>query len=263
VLPELYAHRLGRAYGPDSSLAALQGALAGPLDGLETDVCLTADGGLVLLHDPLLALNTTLEGWAHQRTGAEIRSSYIRDALGQPTAEHPLELEDLLAAVPPEIVLQLEVKAHADRDLAVRTAEAICGRLRREPTRHRIEVISFHSDACALAAARGFRSRLVVWADYAPEALATWAVGRGIAGVSVEHFLLNERLVGILRLAGLSINTGTVNRVELLARVAELGPDGVCTDRPHELRAESVKPAMAAATVEEGGPVGDELAAIA
>ena len=37
ALPPLYAHRLGRAYGPDSSAAALRGALAGgPLAGVET-----------------------------------------------------------------------------------------------------------------------------------------------------------------------------------------------------------------------------------
>jgi glycerophosphoryl diester phosphodiesterase len=251
VLPPLYAHRLGRAYGPDSSLAALEGALVAPLDGLETDVCLTADGGLVLLHDPLLALDTTLEGWAHERTAAEIRFSFIRDASGNPTAEHPLELADLLAALPGEVTLQLEVKAHADRDLAMRTAEAICERLRHEPIRRRVEVISFHSDACALAAAQGFRSRLVVWADYAPDALAAWAVKRGVAGVSVEHFLLGERLVRILRLAGLSINTGTVNHAELLARVAALEPDAVCTDRPHELRAESNELLSARAATEE------------
>jgi len=34
VPPELYAHRLGRAYGPDSSAAALTRALERPLDGL-------------------------------------------------------------------------------------------------------------------------------------------------------------------------------------------------------------------------------------
>jgi glycerophosphoryl diester phosphodiesterase len=239
VLPDLYAHRLGRAYGPDSSICALRDALAAPLDGLETDVCLTADGGLVLLHDPLLTLNTGLEGWARERTAAEIRSSFLRDSSGQLTSEHPLELSDLLAAVPSDIVVQLEVKAHSDPELALRTADAICDRLRSEPDRRRFEVISFHRDACVLAAARGFVSRLVVWADYAPEALAAWAVKNGVAGVSVEHFLLSEHLVGVLRLAGLSVNTGTVNHPELLARVAAYEPDAVCSDRPHELRAES------------------------
>jgi len=48
ALPPLYAHRLGRHYGPDSSAAALRHTLTGPVEGLETDVCLTADDRLVL-----------------------------------------------------------------------------------------------------------------------------------------------------------------------------------------------------------------------
>ena len=82
----------------------------------------------------------------------------------------------------------------------------------------------------------------MVWADYAPEALAAWAVSRGVTGVSVEHFLLAPELVSVFRLAGLSVNTGTVNDAELLARVTELArPDAVCTDRPAELRAEALR----------------------
>jgi len=85
VLPPLYAHRLGRAYGPDSSAAALQRALAGgPLAGVETDVCLTADGELVCLHDPLLGIGTTLEGWAHERSAAAICNGRLRDAADAP-----------------------------------------------------------------------------------------------------------------------------------------------------------------------------------
>ena len=66
------------------------------MEGLETDVCLTRDGQLVLLHDPLLTLGTTLEGWAHETPAEKIRSALIRDAAGTPTAEHPLLLEELI-----------------------------------------------------------------------------------------------------------------------------------------------------------------------
>jgi glycerophosphoryl diester phosphodiesterase len=241
-IPALYAHRLGRAYGPDSSATALAGSLAAGVDGLETDVCLTADGDLVLLHDPLLALGTTLDGWAHKRSSAEILGARILDRDGRPTAERPLTLDELLAATPGDLPIQAEVKAHANPELAHRTAQVLCERYGRGPERRRIELISFHSAACATAAAYGLRSRLVVWADYAPEALAAWAVGRGVAGVSVEHFLLAPKLVAVFRLAGLSVSTGTVNDADLLARVTELGlPDGVCTDRPAELRAEALR----------------------
>ena len=122
MLPALYAHRLGRAYGPDSSLAALHRAIQQPLDGLETDCCLTADGELVLLHDPLLDLGTTVSGWAHQRTAAEIRAGWLRNRDGTVSDERPLLLDELLDLAPPGARLQLEVKAHADPALARRTA---------------------------------------------------------------------------------------------------------------------------------------------
>ncbi len=242
LAPPLYAHRLGRAYGPDSSAKALAGALAAGADGLETDVCLTSDGELVLLHDPLLSLGTTLDGWAHERTAAEIAQARILDRDRVPTAERPLTLDELLTHAPADLPIQVEVKAHADPELARQTAAVVCERYRGGRERRRLELISFHSAACATAAAYGFRSRLVVWAEYAPEALAAWAVSRGVTGVSVEHFLLSERLVSVFRLAGLSVNTGTINDAELLARVSELAsPDAVCTDRPAELRAEVLR----------------------
>jgi glycerophosphoryl diester phosphodiesterase len=240
--PPLYAHRLGRAYGPDSSALALSRSLAAGVDGLETDVCLTSDQGLVLLHDPLLHLATTLDGWAHERSAGAIQAARLRDRDGRPTAERPMTLDELLVATPDDLPIQVEVKAHADPELARQTAQALCERYRRRRERARLEVISFHSVACATAAAYGFPARLVIHAEYAPEALAAWAVSNGVRGVSIEHFLLVPRLVSVCRLAGLSVSTGTVNDAELLARVARLAnPEAVCTDRPAELRAEALR----------------------
>ena len=99
---DLIAHRLGRAYGPDNSEAALRRSLAGPLEGVETDVCLTADGELVLLHDPLLSLGTTLSGWVHERRAEELQGASILDSSGAPVGEPPLTLARLLELTPPE-----------------------------------------------------------------------------------------------------------------------------------------------------------------
>lgn len=235
-LPALYAHRLGRGYGPDSSACALRGALAVGVDGLETDVCLTADGALVLLHDPYLPLGTDLEGFAHQRTARELRRAELRDRGGRLSGEAPLFLEDLLAATPPGIVLQLEVKAHADPTLAGRTVEAVEARLRGRTRGRRVELLSFATAACARAAGLGCPARLVVWADYAPAALVRWARRHGVGGVCVEHFLLSDPLVSALRAGGLSVTTGTIDEPALLERVLHLRPDAVTSDRPHALR---------------------------
>jgi glycerophosphoryl diester phosphodiesterase len=81
VLPAIVAHRLGRAYGPDSSRAALDRSLEQHVDGLETDCCLTADGELVLLHDPLLELGTDQRGREEEVLNADaLQPSCLRPA---------------------------------------------------------------------------------------------------------------------------------------------------------------------------------------
>jgi glycerophosphoryl diester phosphodiesterase len=240
VAGDLIAHRLGRGYGPDNSEAALRRSLNGPLEGVETDVCLTADGNLVLLHEPLLSLGTTLSGWAHEHTAEEIREARILDSDGNPTEEHPITLDRALELIPPALIVQAEVKTQSNPDLARATATAICDRYGDSPQRERIEVISFHTDACDVSAAAGFKTRLVIWADYAPGVLAGWAIRHRVTGVKVEHFLLSDQLVNTLRVAGITVSTGTVNHVELLEKVLATQPRCITTDRPHELRAEAI-----------------------
>jgi glycerophosphoryl diester phosphodiesterase len=242
-LPSLYAHRLGREPGPDSSRAALQATLAGRVDGLETDACLTADGRLVLLHDPWLSSSTTLRGWAHQTVWSDLRHARLRARDGTPTDETPMLLDELLNDAPRELPVQVEVKAHGDPELARATAAAVCRAAGTRADRGRVEVLSFHTVACEETARHGMPARLVAWADYMPAALARWAARAGVGGVCIEHFLLHPALVERLRLGGLSVTTGTVNDAELAARAAALGVDAITTDRPaalhHELAARS------------------------
>ena len=65
--------------------------------------CLTADGRLVLLHDPWLSSSTTLRGWAHQTAWGDLRGARLRDRDGAPTAETPMLLEELLDDAPGDL----------------------------------------------------------------------------------------------------------------------------------------------------------------
>ncbi len=237
-LPAIYAHRLGREPGPDSSRAALHATLAGPVDGLETDVCLTADRRLVLLHDPQLETGTTATGWAHRTTWSSLRSARLRDRDGAPTAETPMLLDELLDVAPADLVVQVEVKAYGDPVLARATAAAVSRLVTRPADRDRVEVISFGVAACEEAGRCGMRARLVTWSDYAPHALVRWARRSGVGGVCVEHFLLHRELVDRLHANRLSVTTGTINDPVLADRAAQLGVEAITTDRPAGLRAE-------------------------
>ena len=244
----LIAHRCGRAYGPDSSRRALRAALAGgPLRGVETDVCLTRDGALVCLHDPYLAVGTTLTGWAHERSAADVLAGRLLDGEGRATAERPLLVDEVLDLVPPGLTVQLDVKAHADAALARRTADALAAVLSRRPDAGRVEVLSFHAAAVKQAVSHGLAGRLVIWADYAPAALARWAADLALRGVCVEHFLLGQPLVAALRDAGLSVTTGTVNHAAIAELALAQAPDALTSDRPHQLTAELAERRLLAA----------------
>jgi glycerophosphoryl diester phosphodiesterase len=246
ALPPFYAHRFGRAYGPDSSLRALEHARGEPLAGIETDCCLTADGAIALLHEPYLPHGCTAEGWAHERSARELAGARLRDAHGRPTRERVLLLEELLDRVADsDLTVQLEVKAWADADLAVRTAEVVCRRALEHPRarRERLEVISFWPQAAAVAAGHGLASRIIVACAYTPGALARWAAAAGVSGVILEGPYWAPEPVAAWRAAGLSVMSGVVNDPALLRRVLPFGPDAVATDRPHELRRELTEPA--------------------
>jgi glycerophosphoryl diester phosphodiesterase len=245
-LPALYAHRLGRDPGPDSSRAALAATLAGPVDGLETDACLTADGRLVLLHDPWLRSATDLGGWAHQTPWRVLAGARLLDRNGVATDQTPMPLEELLEQVPGDLPVQIEVKAHGDPELARATAAEVCRVAEAQSNGRPVEVLSFHTVACEEAAGHGLPARLIIWADYAPRALLRWATRAGVGGVCIEHFLLHRALVDRLRAGGLSVSTGTINDPMLAARAASLGVDAITTDRPAGLRRELGEASLAA-----------------
>ena len=246
MLPPLYAYRLGRAYGPDSSAVGLRGALAAGVDGLESDVCLTADGALVLVHGPYLPLGTNLVGFAHQRTAREIRRARLRDREGRLTAEAPLSWRT--CSRPRRASSSSSSRSRPTQTRPVHAhGERACGAPARPDAWAARRVLSFTATACARAAALNYSARLVVWADYAPAALVRWARRHGVGGVCVEHFLLSSALVGALRRGGLSVTTGTLDEPGLLERLLPLRPDAVTSDRPHALReAAASVPSLAA-----------------
>jgi glycerophosphoryl diester phosphodiesterase len=231
------AHRFGRAYGPDNSRKALRGALSKPLYGIETDCALTIDGRLALLHETYLPHGTTLTGWAHERTFAEITQGRLLDQHGRVSDEQPLELEDLLADPPSVELIQLEAKATVDEELGVRTATAICERLR-GVTAPTYELISFWPAAAEVAASHGVPSRLIIACAYLPDSLAQWCVDTGVTGIILEAHYFSPTPVDTLREAGLSITSGLANEAWLVRKVLEYGPDALSTDRPHEIEAE-------------------------
>jgi glycerophosphoryl diester phosphodiesterase len=232
----VYAHRFGSHYGPESSQKALETSLAHDVEGLECDIILSADDEVFALHDPDLALSTNLESWAEKHGAEEIDGARIRDQNGELSDEHPLRLRTVLDLIPPDLPFQLDIKAYADMDLVERTTRRACEIVREHGTADRIEVISFFTRGCLVARDHDIATRLVLWADYAPQALVQWVVDRGLQGVSCEGFILSKELTDPLHDAGLTLSVGAVNRRGQVERLLPLEPHIIVSDQPAEVR---------------------------
>jgi glycerophosphoryl diester phosphodiesterase len=92
--PLVAAHRGGALLWPENSLTAFRHALALGVDYLETDVHLTSDGEVVVLHDPTFDRTTTDAGRA-ARLADHPRSS--ASGPGYQDARPPWPLLDRLA----------------------------------------------------------------------------------------------------------------------------------------------------------------------
>ena len=67
-----YAHRGASAYYPENTMLSFEKALEMGATGIETDVQLTKDGVLVLIHDEMVNRTTNGEGFVEDYTYKEL-----------------------------------------------------------------------------------------------------------------------------------------------------------------------------------------------
>jgi glycerophosphoryl diester phosphodiesterase len=70
---DVHAHRGGAGLAPENTLAAFRNALAMGVDVLEMDLHVTADGEVVVIHDPTLERTTTGRGYVRATALADLQ----------------------------------------------------------------------------------------------------------------------------------------------------------------------------------------------
>lgn len=120
MFPRFKWHKLRRRQGDTPFLREnLAAGLAGGA-ALEVDLSLTADGAFVCIHDTTLDRETTGSGPVGAATRSTLAGLRQRAADGTPTAQAPLFLDDVVAAVArlgrmPAGLVQLDVKEPSER----------------------------------------------------------------------------------------------------------------------------------------------------
>jgi glycerophosphoryl diester phosphodiesterase len=233
--PVAMAHRGGAIEHLENTLPAFQACVDMGYRYIETDVRVTADGVLVVFHDPTLERVTGRTGRIESLTWTEVSTARIGGR------EPILRLEDLLGAWP-DVRFNLDIKAAGVLAPLVRT-------VRRLKIADRICLGSF-SDARIAAARRLFGPSVCTalgprgvaalrLSSYSPRAAGLVRIQAGVAQVPLQlggRALVDERFLAAAHARDLQVHVWTVDTEEETTTMLDLGVDGVMTDRPAMLR---------------------------
>jgi glycerophosphoryl diester phosphodiesterase len=233
--PLAMAHRGGAIEHLENTMPAFQACVDLGYRYLETDVRVTADGELVVLHDPTLDRVTDRVGRVEALPWREVAPALIGGR------ESILRLEDLLGAWP-DVRFNLDIKAAGVLAPLVRT-------VRRLKVEDRICLASF-SDARVAAARRAFGPDVCTslgprgvaalrLSAYSPRAAGLVRIQAGCAQVPLHlggRPLVDERFIDAAHARSLQVHVWTVDSEAAATEMLDLGVDGVMTDRPGMLR---------------------------
>lgn len=205
-------HRGYRARYPENTLLAFSKALECGADGIECDVQKSADGRYVVIHDATVDRTSGATGEVSRMRFDELR----RLDFGR--GERILDLEELLAALPPDRYLDLELKAETITPADCAAIEAI---LAPRIERRRLMVSSFEAPLLAHFRRKGYTVGFLVGDEIASRGagallgvilrLRPRYVNMPVQVVERVGLRKARLLLGLLRVFGCSILLWTVN----------------------------------------------------
>jgi glycerophosphoryl diester phosphodiesterase len=244
---DVIAHRGGRREAPEETLFAFANARKVDADVLEMDIRVTRDGELVLMHNP--TVRATMNGWLPVRCyrlaklqKLDAAYKWNPDGLAQP----PHRGEGIVVPTFRQVLEQfsdmrmnIEIKGWHPLD-AKKIARKFCDLLVEFGMTRRVLVASFHSPVLrvirtelpevAISASTFQVFRFVV--------SSRWGAGNyrpNVAAIQTWTKSINRKVVATAKKHSLELHAFTVNEVEDMKRLIDLGVDGIITDVPSQL----------------------------
>lgn len=248
------AHRGASSIAPENTMEAFRLAREAGAGGLETDVHLSRDGRVVVIHDAMLERTTDGSGAVRDKTLAELRSldaghRFIPSgATG--ASEYPYRGEDVLVPTLrevlekfPEMTVNLDIK-----EATPGIEKAVLEEIDRAGARDRVLVAS--KEGPVISRFRNLSGGEVSTAASRWEVARFYALSllrlEGLADppyealqVPVEHrgvALATGRFMEAAHHRGVRVDVWTIDDPDEMRRLLGLGADSIMTNRPGELR---------------------------
>ncbi|TDT60955.1 glycerophosphodiester phosphodiesterase [Fonticella tunisiensis] len=230
-----YAHRGASGYYPENTMMAFEKAVEMGCTGIETDVHMTRDGVLVLIHDEMVNRTTNGIGFVKDYNYIDLSkldagSWFSGEFKG---AKIPTVEELLLFAKDKDIIINFEIKSGVIQyeNIEQKLIETIY----EHNMENRVILSSFnHYSLVKCKKISGEIKTGILYSEglYKPEQYAKMV---GADALHPHFYTLNRDIVKRIKKEGILINTYTVNDVSYMRYFIELGIDGIITNYPDKL----------------------------
>ncbi|GGG06421.1 glycerophosphodiester phosphodiesterase [Paenibacillus abyssi] len=231
------AHRGASGYCPENTIAAFERSIELGADAIETDVQMTKDGHLVLIHDESLKRTTGSAQWVQHITLEQLKaldagSWFDRSFHGErvPTLE---ELFEIAKRHP--VQLNLELKNGVV--LYPGIEEAVIRAIRQYGLSDRIIISSFNH--YSLVECKRLAPEIRTGALYMEGLYQPWEYAQRIGADALHpfHYAVMPEWVKEAKARGIAYHPFTVNDPEQMKRLIDAGVAGMITDYPDRLAA--------------------------
>ncbi len=243
--PLLIGHRGAAALAPENTLASILKALELGVNRIEIDVHLTKDGHPVVIHDNTLSRTTNGMGFVKRKTLAQLKALSAGCKFSSAFENEKIPtLQEVLQTINGKAGLQIEVKHGSKRSPGIE--EKVLQQIYDFKGQEWCFVNSFdtrvlkkfHALDKNIILHKLLVMRLPVVNAHIDRTLSAGTLRRYSYvtefGVSYKH--ATKSLINDIHLMGKKLNVWTPNDKESFLRLAEMGVDGIITDKPDLFR---------------------------
>ncbi|AWB43186.1 hypothetical protein DCC85_02340 [Paenibacillus sp. CAA11] len=230
-----FAHRGAAGHCPENTMVSFRRALELGATGIETDVQMTKDGELVLIHDESLKRTTGREAWINDVTLEEVRELDAGAWYGAEFAgERIPRLDELLELLKDRsTILNIELKNGMVQypELEAKVIQAV----RRYEMSERVVISSFNH--YSLAVCKQIAPEIRTGLLYGEGLYEPWKYAHTVNADALHPWygaVLPEWVAAAAE-EGIAYHPFTVNEPQLMQKMIDAGVAGIITDYPDRL----------------------------